>query len=156
MISTTTNKLLTEVKARFKEEFAQKTRLDDFIREEQGWIKKNLDYIYSQTATDVPLKIHPYCQLIELCPNEQEPSKKETYILMPKYLSMQQLYIQASLIDKADQMIVLMRNFGNQFSYNEITNALLGRCDPAKRDLLNKRLDTLIRKFLSYQYLIIS
>lgn len=156
MISATTNKLLTEVKARFKEEFSQKTLLENFIQEEQDWINKNLDYIYSRTAADVPLKIHPYCQFIELYPNEQEAAKKETYILMPKYLSMQQLYIQASLIDKADQMIVLMKNFGKQFSYNEITNALLGQYDPMKRDLLNKRLDTLVRKFLSYQYLVIS
>lgn len=156
MISTTTNKFLTEAKARFEEEFSQKTLLENFIREEQDWIKKNLDYIYSQTAMDVSLKVHPYCQFVNIYPNEQEPTKKETYILMPKYLSMQQLYIQTSLIDKADQMIVLMRNFGDQFSYNEIINVLLGQCDPTKRDLLNKRLDTLIRKFLSYQYLIIS
>ena len=35
MISDTTNKLLAEAKARSKEEFSQKIRLEDFIREEQ-------------------------------------------------------------------------------------------------------------------------
>lgn len=156
MMSATTNKLLTEAKARLKEELSQKILIEEFIQKEQDWIKKNLDYIYLQTPDDVHLKVHPYCRFIDICPNELEPEKKETYILIPKYLSMNQLFIQASLIDKADQMILLMRKFGSQFSYNEITNALLGQCDPAKRDLLNKRLDTLIRKFLSYQYLIIS
>ena len=68
---------------------------------------------------------------------------------------MNQLYIQAYLIDKADQMIFLIRKLSSPFSYDEIANILLGQYDPAKQDLLNRRLDTLIRKFLSYQYLVI-
>lgn len=155
MISDTTNKLLAEAKARSKEEFSQKIRLENFIREEQDWIKKNLDYIYSITIKDVRLQVHPYCRFIDIYPNEQESAKRETYILIPKYLSMNQLYIQAYLIDKADQMIFLIRKLSSPFSYDEIANILLGQYDPAKQDLLNRRLDTLIRKFLSYQYLVI-
>lgn len=156
MTQSETNDLLLLEEEKFKNDFLQKVDIADFIQAEQTWIRNNMDFIFSNKPKEVNLGINPYCRFVEVDSFTEEGSVcKEEYILLPKNLSLQQLYIHVGKVDKADKMINLMKNYKYQFTLSEISNLILSNCETTKRDIMEKRLNTLICKFLSYQYLVI-
>lgn len=143
-------------KDKYKEDFLNQVDINTFKQEEKIWIKKNLDFIYLNSTEDVVLKINPFCKFIEKKSiNEDGEIINKIYIFLPKYLALGHLHIHIGEIDKADKIIKLMANYKHQFHLYEMVNILLSSCTPDKRELMKERIYTLIRKFLSYQYLII-
>lgn len=147
--------LLEVERKKFEDDFFQRVNLPDFARQEEEWIRNNLDFIYSANQPDVPMAMNPYGKFITFDTVEDGKPCKETYLLLPKFLCMNQLVIHAALVDKADKMITLLANYKGEFTFAELSNSMLGHCEMNRRIILEKNLHTLIRKFLSYQYLVI-
>lgn len=156
MIRKDTGDILQAEKRKFENEFLQTIDVHDFARQEQVWIRHNLDFIYSARPEHVNLSINPYCKFIESDATIEGRLCKETYILLPKFLTTNRLVVHAGFVAQADKMIKLMANYKGRFTLAEITDVLLGNCDPLKQAALERNLHTLIRKFLSYQYLVIN
>lgn len=147
--------LIVEIQ-KFQKGFLEKIDINIFKEEEKKWIRKNLDFIYLSKGEDVTLAINPFCKFIEKdFITENNISIKKSYILLPKYLALDQLHIHIGEIDKADKMIRLMANYKYQFPLSEIVSVILSTCTPDKRKIMEIKINTIIRKFLSYQYLII-
>lgn len=150
-----TDHLLALEKEKFKDGFLQDVNLPDFARQEEEWIKNNLDFIYSAKQPDVPMAMNPYGKFVAFDTVEEGKPCKETYLLLPKFLCMSKLVIHAALVDKADKIITVMADYKSEFTFAELSNSMLGHCEIDRRLMLEKNLHTLIRKFLSYQYLVI-
>lgn len=155
MIHNNINNILRLKEQRFKEDFIQNVNIIDFIQEERNWIQKNLNFIYSYKQGEITFKIHPFCRFIDIDSTSEGNLCKEKYIILPKYLSLGHLHIHARKIDKADKMICIMANYKCQFTLSEISAVILSNFDIEKKEFIEKRLNTMIRKFLSYQYLAI-
>lgn len=148
--------LLIAEKEKFQKEFLEKIDINIFKQEEEDWIIKNLDFIYSNNKKDATLKINPYCRFIEkVILTEDNSSIRKNYILLPKYLALDRLHVHIGEIDKADKMIKLMANYKYQFPLSEIVSVIIDSCTPDKREIMEIKINTIIRKFLSYQYLVI-
>lgn len=139
----------------YKSSFLENTDLKDFISQEENWIKNNLSFIYSQYAGNVLLKTNPYHQLVKCSIEGSESSITREYILIPKYLALKELHIHAGWLDKADLLIKIFIDYADSFTYKEIIEKILGNSNPDRKDELNVRLQIMINKFLSYQYLVI-
>lgn len=139
----------------FMSNFLKENNLDDFIKEEERWIKNNLDYIYSCQDENVVLKINPYYKLVQYNVKDGKEEINAEYILVPKYLANKSLYIHAGLLEKADLLIKVLINTGGSFELYEIREKIIKNNTPNRKEELQFRLYTMINKFLSYQYLII-
>lgn len=150
----TLNFCLEEETLKFREAFISENNLHEFSQKEQKWIENNLGYLYSEIKDDVVFKINPHFKIVSII-NPDSNSTSE-YVLLPKSLPLGELYVHVGLIEKADKILHLMINYNKQFTYNELSDVLLGKVDGRKRVQLNERLAVIIRKFLSYQYLVIA
>jgi len=139
----------------YKDSFLQKNNLENFIMREENWVKNNLTFIYSKESCNVQLRINPYYQLINCSIEDNGSTITREYILLPRYLALKELHIHAGWLDNADLLIKIMINYCDSFTYNEITDKVLSSSNPDRREELNTRLQVMIRKFLSYQYLVI-
>jgi len=139
----------------FKTSFLEKKNLDDFSMREEKWIKNNLTFIYAKEPGNVLLKINPYHQIVKYIVENNGAEETREYILLPKYLALQKLQIHAGQLEKADLLIKVFINYADSFTLNEITEKILQNSNLNKKEELNARLQLMIRKFLSYQYLII-
>jgi len=135
--------------------FIKNSDLEDFIIQEEKWIKNNLTFIYSKEVFNIQLKINPYHQLIKYSIENEDAITTREYILLPKYLALKELHIHAGWLDKADLLIKVFINYANSFTYDEIIEKILNNSDPNRKDELYVRLQLMIRKFLSYQYMVI-
>lgn len=155
MIPKNIEKLLEAEKEKFKDVFLQTTDLPDFVRQEEKWIRNNLDFIYTARPQDARMKVNPYCKFVVFDTVEEGNPGKETCILLPKFLGRNELVIHGAWVAKADKIITLLANYKKEFTFSELADSLCDPGDPGKRAMLEDHLNTLIRKFLSYQYVVI-
>ena len=138
---------------KFEQEFIRSVDLIAFQEQERRWVKNNLDFLYGKSTADAILSIHPYCKFLR---DESTGNPVTNYIFVPKSLALGHIHIHIGVLDQADKMIQLIAGYKYQFSREELVSVLLNSCTPSKRITLRERIDTLIRKFLSYQYLVIN
>lgn len=159
MIPKNIENLLEAEKEKFKKVFLQTANLPDFVRQEEKWIRNNLDFIYAGCPQEARMKVNPYGKFVVFDTvgegKEEDKPGKETCLFLPRFLGMNEWVIHGAWVAKADKMITLLANYKKEFTFSELADSLFEGSDPAKRAMLEDHLNTLIRKFLSYQYVVI-
>lgn len=136
-----------------KENFIKENLLDDFIRKEENCIRNNLEYLYSKEKRTIRFKINPFLEIKSYEMDETEKNKTRIFALVPKFLALQNLQIQYSELSNADLFLLpLINKFKHDpFYLEEVTNGIFTN----NRDVLRLKVVYMIRKFLSYQYLLV-
>lgn len=128
------------------------TDMDIFINREKLWIEKNLSLLYKRyEVLDAKLRVNPYVKIIK----HDDGNKISHNLIIPKFMALQELVIYWWALDGVDLFIESLYNYGGSITGKEIVE--LSCQDDARVDRcrLEERLNIVIRKFLSYQYLII-
>ena len=129
-----TNILLEKEKQKYKDSFLKETDISTFSKQELSWVKNNLEFVTIK---------------------EEKTGQENEYIILPSKMYLDELYIYERPIEKADKIIHLMINYNNQFTFKELFDTLFKNIEDSKRNQLESKLMEIIRKFISYQYLII-
>lgn len=148
-----TNILLEKEKQKYKDSFLKETDISAFSKQELNWVKNNLDFLYSKYSEERVFHINPYAKFVTI--KEEKTGQENEYIILPSKMYLDELYIYERPIEKADKIIHLMINYNHQFTFKELFNALFKNIEDSKRDQLESKLMEIVRKFVSYQYLII-
>lgn len=148
-----TNILLEKEKQKYKDSFLKETDISTFSKQELSWVKNNLEFLYSKYREERVFHINPYVKFVTI--KEEKTGQENEYIILPSKMYLDELYIYERPIEKADKIIHLMINYNNQFTFKELFEALFKNIEDSKRNQLESKLMEIIRKFISYQYLII-
>lgn len=118
---------------------------------EQIWIRKSLETLYNyEDVLEFSIRPNPYAVIRDYIVG----NKKQPHIMMPKFLATQNLEFYWAELNGVDLFLVSIFNYENKISGNEIMNFCIADSIKNKQHLIS-RMNIAIRKFLSYQYVIL-
>lgn len=144
-------KLKNEMSLLYKEYFLEHYSLNTFIGQEKQWIKNNLDFIYHNRGEDTLLTINPYYKIYKF---KEEPGEMSEYVFLPKYFALKKLYITNYELKDADLFFKLLIRYKSTFSLYELIDIVTNN-KKKNYEYLRIRILCIVRKFLSYQFLVI-
>lgn len=125
---------------------------DEFMQKERKWVHGNLSLLCSRyNVLDVKLKVNPYMKIVDY----RDADKVKYNLIIPKFLALQEIVIYWWVLDGVDLFIRSLYNYGESVTGREIVELSCGNDSNFDRIRLEERLNIVIRKFLSYQYLVI-
>lgn len=122
-----------------------KTQLDKIVTTEKTIVDTNLSILYSQyDIMSEELIVSPLLEMREYEIND----KRMPHIMMPRYLATQSLEFYWAELSGVDLFLQSLINYGDHFKGEEIIASISSR----DYNNLYQRINIVMRKFLSYQY----
>lgn len=133
----------------------EKYALDEkeIIQNEKKWITESLTALYDKyDVLDIKFIANPYLRIYD----KVIDGVTEYHLFMPKYFATQEMIIYWSKLKAVDLFMNSLSQYNAPISGNEIIEITFSNNPNVNINRLKERMNIVIRKFLSYQYLIIN